>query len=173
MTCLRSCMFFMNQPRPRWQRHPPGTSPAFTAKYAPYPKQFCFRLRWKGGPPGRSAGIASLPEQAGQVYLRLSIYQGPTRNRPGIFSLGTIAASVDEQLTKLPQRTWPLRNLPGAAAPPQRNPMLLLRLFGLLLFRLAERKLFQLLFQPPPRSTLLACPYNKQAVELVLACLMP
>ncbi len=34
-----------------------------------------------------------------------------------------------------------------------RNPMLLLRLFGLFLLRLAERALSWLLFQDPPRST--------------------
>jgi len=34
-----------------------------------------------------------------------------------------------------------------------RNPMLLLRLFGLLLLRLAVCALFWLLFQEPPRTT--------------------
>jgi len=35
----------------------------------------------------------------------------------------------------------------------QRNPLLLLRLSGVLLLRLAERQLFGLLFQLPPRNT--------------------
>jgi hypothetical protein len=42
-----------------------------------------------------------------------------------------------------------LRRLPNA----QRNPMLLLRLSGLFLLRFAERQLFGLLFQLPPRRT--------------------
>jgi hypothetical protein len=33
-----------------------------------------------------------------------------------------------------------------------RNPMLLFRLFGLFLLRLAQRALFWLLFQDPPRT---------------------
>lgn len=33
-----------------------------------------------------------------------------------------------------------------------RNPMLLFRLFGLFLLRLAQRALFRLLFQDPPRT---------------------
>ncbi|MEZ4888811.1 MAG: hypothetical protein R3E32_29060 [Chitinophagales bacterium] len=35
----------------------------------------------------------------------------------------------------------------------QRKPLLLLRFVGLFLFRFAERQLFGLLFQDPPRST--------------------
>ena len=35
----------------------------------------------------------------------------------------------------------------------RRNPMLLLRFVGVLLLRLAERRLFGLLFQLPPRIT--------------------
>jgi len=54
---------------------------------------------------------------------------------------------------------------PGSRSPPDvsshtskgvethtRNPLLLLRLCGLFLLRLAQRTLFQLLFQEPPRS---------------------
>ena len=40
--------------------------------------------------------------------------------------------------------------------------MLLLRLSGLLLLRFATRKLFQLLFQLPPRITFSTCPQQKQ-----------
>ena len=70
----------------------------------------------------------------------------PTGNGSGTLTLGD---------SGLPWKghTWPTRSLPGETA--QRNPMLLLRFVGLLL-RFAARTLFQLLFQPPPRSTLLA-----------------
>ena len=42
--------------------------------------------------------------------------------------------------------------------------MLLLLLFGLLLFRFAQRRLLSLLFHAPPRSTLdSACPYAERS----------
>lgn len=44
--------------------------------------------------------------------------------------------------------------------------MLLLWLSGLLLLRFAVRKLFQLLFQLPPRSTFIADPHSPQQKEL-------
>jgi hypothetical protein len=42
--------------------------------------------------------------------------------------------------------------------------MLLFSFDGLLLFQFAARRLFQLLFQPPPRSTLSAYPYYPLSV---------
>lgn len=52
----------------------------------------------------------------------------------------------------------------GLGAETHRNPMLLFSFVGLLLFRLATRRLFQLLFQLPPRSTLSACPHYPLSV---------
>jgi len=68
-------------------------------------------------------------------------------------------------LTAGRDRLFSLRHRPGNRSPPDvsshtskgvethtRNPLLLLRLCGLFLLRLAQRALFQLLFQEPPRS---------------------
>ena len=66
------------------------------------------------------------------------------------------------------QHTWPSRSTLGAGAA-HRKPMLLLLFVGLLLLRFATRKLLSLLFQPPPRSTLLSirpyCPVQWAAVS--------
>ena len=68
-------------------------------------------------------------------------------------SSGTHVRCVHQTFLATPQQTTQL----VVKSWTQRNPLLLLRLFGLLLLRLATRQLLSLLLNEPPRSTRFRC----------------
>jgi hypothetical protein len=95
-----------------------------------------------------------LPHRAEPVYLWLNL--PATRCRPNREQIWRVHSRRQRSVHR-PLRTWPSRSAPGT--PTHRKPILLLRLSGVLSLRVAARTLFSLLFQLPPRSTLLTCPH--------------
>jgi hypothetical protein len=101
---------------------------------------------------GRGVRLDSLPDPPGlETLIRPPLRREATQDQRLDFRCVTLGRSVN--LSTLDGRTT---TRSGSARPEHhttRNPLLLLRLSGVFLLRLAARQLDGLLFQPPPRTT--------------------
>jgi len=104
------------------------------------------------GPP---SSCKHQKQELGRAALRHIL---PSRPSLAYFSDGVTAVTGTGLDSPVRTRVIPITRFQQAGVREIRNPLLLFRLSGLLLLRLAERQLLSLLFHDPPRSSRSACP---------------